>query len=153
MAEVFEIAAEAADFAGELVDVATDVGSFVDDFGTEFLNDFGDLGSVLEQFDQFEALSGFDYEQVGSFAGDASWWNLNNIGDIFDGGELSPLGDLGGAGFPSPFDSVSDFFGDLRDSVIGPELLGGPGSGSVIGNLIQCARCKYYNSQFTFGDY
>ena len=136
MAEVFEIAAEAADFAGELVDVATDVGSFVDDFGTEFLNDFGDLGSVLEQFDQFEALSGFDYEQVGSFAGDASWWNLNNIGDIFDGGELSPLGDLGGAGFPSPFDSVSDFFGDLRDSVIGPELLGGPGSGSVIGNLI-----------------
>jgi len=139
MAEVFEIAAEAADFAGELVDVATDVGSFVDDFGTEFLNDFGDLGSVLEQFDQFEALSGFDYEQVGSFAGDASWWNLNNIGDIFDGGELSPLGDLGGAGFPSPFDSVGDFFGDLKDSVLGPELLAGPGSSSFTGQLLDRA--------------
>ena len=121
----FEVAVDFADVAFD----AVDVGSFVDDFGTEFLNDFGDLGSVLEQFDQFEALSGFDYEQVGSFAGDADWFNLNSFGDIFGGPQ--PLdavsGSLGGSGF---FDGASDFFGELRDSVVGPELLAGPGSDS-----------------------
>ena len=135
MAEIFEIAVELAD----------DVASVITDTGVEFLNEFG--GDFFESstglLTSFEDLAGgidvFDYAQVGSFAGDADWFNLTSFGDIFDIGELSPLGDLGGAGFPSPFDSVSDFFGDLRDSVIGPELLGGPGSGSVIGQLVDRA--------------
>ena len=124
-----------ADF-GDIAFDAADVGSFVDDFGTEFLNDF-DFADFESGLDLAGGIDVFDYAEVGSFAGDADWFNLNSFGDIFDGGELTPLGDLGGAGFTSPFDSVSDFFGDLRDSVIGPELLSGPGSGAFsIGNLV-----------------
>ena len=128
----FEVAVDFADVAFE----AVDVGSFVDDFGTEFLNDF-DFANFESGLDLAGGIDVFDYAQVGSFAGDADFFNLTSFGDIFDGGELTPLGDLGGAGFTSPFDGVSDFFGDLRDSVIGPELLSGPGSGAFsIGNLV-----------------
>jgi hypothetical protein len=131
MAEVFEIAVELAD----------DVASVITDTGVEFLNEFG--GDFFESstglLTSFEDLAGgidvFDYAQVGSFAGDADWFNLTSFGDIFGGPEA--LGDLGGAGFGGGFfDGITDFVGDLRDSVIGPELLGGPGSGSVIGSLI-----------------
>jgi hypothetical protein len=105
-----------ADFATEALDVASEVLSD----GAEFLSD---------GFDQLT-------EAVGSFAGDAEWFNANSFGDIFGGTE--PLGDLGGAGFGGGFfGGITDFVGDLRDSVLGPELLGGPGSGSFgIGSLI-----------------
>ena len=96
---------------GSFADIAfdaADVGSFVDDFGTEFLNDFGDLGSVLEQFDQFEALSGFDYEQVGSFAGDADFFNLTDFGSIIDSATTS-VSDFAG----SAVDQTKGFFSGL----------------------------------------
>jgi hypothetical protein len=108
----------------------------LDDFA-DFASDFGDFAT--EAFDVasetlsdgFEYLSdGFDQlqEQVGSFAGDSEWFNTNNFGEIFGGPESldAVSGSLGG-GF---FDGASDFFGELKDSVLGPELLAGPGSGS-----------------------
>lgn len=142
----FDFAADFADVASEFADVAfeaTDVASEILDSGAEFLNEFGDFADF--DFASFESgldLSGgidtFNYAEVGSFAGDASWWDANNFGDIFGGPE--PLGDLGGAGFTSPFDKVSDFFGDLKDSVIGPEQLAGPGAGSsFFGSLVDRA--------------
>jgi hypothetical protein len=105
-----------ADLATEAFDVASEV---LDD-GFEFLSD---------GFDQLT-------EAVGDFAGDAEWFNANSFGDIFGGPEA--LGDLGGAGFGGGFfDGITDFAGSLRDSVLGPELLAGPGSGSFgIGSLI-----------------
>jgi hypothetical protein len=110
------------DFAsvGDLATEAFDVASEVLSDGAEFLSD---------GFDQLT-------EAVGDFAGDAEWFNANSFGDIFGGPEA--LGDLGGAGFGGGFfDGITDFVGDLRDSVLGPELLGGPGSGSFgIGSLI-----------------
>lgn len=130
----FDFAADFADVAFEAVDVASEVL----DSGAEFLNELGDLGDVLEATGNFEALEGFDYAQVGDFAGDADWWDSNNFGDIFGGPE--PLGNLGGAGFTSPFDQVSDFFGDLQTSVFGPEQLAGPGAGSsFFGSLVDKA--------------
>jgi hypothetical protein len=110
------------DFAsvGDLATEAFDVASEVLSDGAEFLSD---------GFDQLT-------EAVGDFAGDAEWFNANSFGDIFGGPEA--LGDLGGAGFGGGFfDGITDFVGELRDSVLGPELLGGPGSGSFgIGSLI-----------------
>jgi hypothetical protein len=77
----FEVAVDFADVAFE----AVDVGSFVDDFGTEFLNDF-DFADFESGLDLAGGIDVFDYAEVGSFAGDADWFNLNSFGDIFDGG-------------------------------------------------------------------
>jgi hypothetical protein len=108
-----------ADLATEAFDVASEV---LDD-GLEFLSD---------GFDQLT-------EAVGDFAGDAEWFNDNSFGDIFGGPEA--LGDLGGAGFGGGFfDSISDFAGDLKISVLGPELVAGPGAGqSLFGQLVDQA--------------
>jgi hypothetical protein len=103
-----------ADLATEAFDVASEV--LTDGF--EFLSD---------GFDQFT-------EAVGSFAGDSEWFNTNNFGDIFGGPEA--LGDLGGAGFGGGFfDGITEFAGGLRDSVLGPELLGG-GSTDFFGQIV-----------------
>jgi hypothetical protein len=117
-----------------------DFADLVSDFG-DVLTDAVDVASETLS-DGFEFLSdGFNelQEQVGSFAGDSEWFNANSFGDIFGGPE--PLdavsGSLGGSGF---FDGVSDFFGDLRDSVLGPELLAGPGAGEgLFGQLVDKA--------------
>jgi len=98
-----------ADIATEAFDVASEVLSD----GAEFLSD---------GFDQLQ-------EQVFDFAGESEWFNANSFGDIFGGPQ--PLdavsGSLGGSGF---FDGIKDFAGTLKESVLGPELLGGPGSGA-----------------------
>jgi hypothetical protein len=108
-----------ADLATEAFDVASEI---LDD-GLEFLSD---------GFDQLT-------EAVTDFAGDSEWFNANSFGDIFGGPEA--LGDLGGAGFGGGFfDGVSDFFGDLQSSVLGPELVAGPGAGqSFFGQLVDRA--------------
>jgi hypothetical protein len=115
-----------ADFASDIGDVvadAVDVASETLSDGFEFLSDgFNEL-----------------QEQVGSFAGDSEWFNANSFGDIFGGPQ--PLdavsGSLGGGGF---FDGLSDFAGSLKESVLGPELLAGPGAGqSVFGQLVDKA--------------
>lgn len=127
-------------FAG-LAENAGDVASTITDTGAEFLNDFNfDFLEFESGLDLTGGIDTFNYAEVGSFAGDAGWFDANNLGSIFDGGTLEPLGDLGGAGFTSPFDSVSDFFGDLKTSVLGPEQLGGPGAGgSFFGSLVDKA--------------
>jgi hypothetical protein len=108
-----------ADFATEAFDVASEV---LDD-GLEFLSD---------GFDQLT-------EAVGSFAGDSEWFTDNFFGDIFGGPEA--LGDLGGAGFGGGFfDSITEFAGDLKISILGPELVAGPGAGqSLFGQLVDRA--------------
>lgn len=85
--------AEAADAFVEtstgLLEVASDVSSVVTESGLEFLNEFGGdtffesstglltLGSDLGALDA-------SYELVGSFAGDAGFFNLTSFGDIID---------------------------------------------------------------------
>ena len=135
MAEVAEVGSEFVESSTGLLELAEDVTSTISDSGLEFLNELGGLESGL---DLVGGIDAFDYDLVGSFAGDSEWFTANNFGEIFGGPE--PLGNLGGAGFPSPFDQVSDFFGDLKDSVIGPEQLGGPGAGgSFFGSLVDRA--------------
>ena len=108
-----DFATDFADFATEALDVASE--TLTDGF--EYLSD-----GFVDGFDQLQ-------EQVGSFAGDSEWFNANSFGDIFGGPEA--LGDLGGAGFGGGFfDGISDFATDLKISVLGPELVAGPGSGS-----------------------
>lgn len=139
MAEVAEVGAEFVESSTGLLELAEDVTSTISDSGLEFLNELGGLESGL---DLAGGIDAFDYELVGSFAGDSEWFTANNFGDIFGGPE--PLGNLGGAGFTSPFDQVSDFFGDLKTSVIGPEQLGGPGAGSsFFGSLVDRASSVF----------
>jgi hypothetical protein len=117
-----DFASDIGDFASEAIDVASETLSD----GFEYLSD-----GFVDGFDQLQ-------EQVGSFAGDSDWFNVNSIGDLFGGPESldAVSGSLGG-GF---FDGVSDFFGELKDSVLGPELLAGPGAGqSLFGQLVDKA--------------
>jgi hypothetical protein len=118
-----EFASDVADFAEAAIDVASETLSD----GLEYLSD-----GFLDGFDQLQ-------EQVGSFAGEGSWFDTNFAGDIFGGPEA--LGDLGGAGFGGGFfDSISDFATDLQISVLGPELVAGPGAGqSLFGQLVDKA--------------
>ena len=84
--------AEAAEFVESstgLLEVAEDVSSVVTEGGLEFLNEFGGdtffesstglltLGSDLGALDA-------SYELVGSFAGDADFFNFTSFGDIID---------------------------------------------------------------------
>jgi hypothetical protein len=114
-----EVGTSLGDFASEAIDVASETLSD----GFEFLSD---------GFDQLQ-------EQVGSFAGESEWFNANSFGDLFGGPEAldAVSGSLGGGGF---FDGISDFAGSLKDSVLGPDLLAGPGSGvSFVGQLVDKA--------------
>ena len=56
-----------------------DIGSIVTDFGTEFASSLGglDFGVSLDSISNFGG-----FEQIGSFAGNSSWFNAFNPGDI-----------------------------------------------------------------------
>lgn len=94
--------------AGDILGSASDVASVVTDTGLEFLNEFGGdtffesgtgllvLGSDLGALDA-------SYELVGSFAGDAGFFNLTSFGDIID----------------SATTSVSDFAGSAVEQTKG----------------------------------
>jgi hypothetical protein len=136
----FDFAADFADVAFEAVDVASEIA----ESGAEFLNEIGDLGDVLGEFDQFDALSNFDYEQVGSFAGDGGWWDANFPGDIVS--NSSTLTDIdftaGGAFtevngvFVSTADlqaqSFDNFFTGAKEAFGIPTELGGSFGGDIL---------------------
>jgi hypothetical protein len=89
MAEVADIASEFVESGTGLLELAEDVSSVVTEGGLEFLNEFGGdtffesstglltLGSDLGTLDA-------SYELVGSFAGDAGFFNLTDFGSIID---------------------------------------------------------------------
>ena len=111
--------AEAAEFVESstgLLEVAEDVSSVVTESGLEFLNDFGGdtffesstglltLGSDLGALDA-------SYELVGSFAGDADFFNFTSFGDIIDGATTS-VTDFAG----SAVDQSKGFFSGLLNN-------------------------------------
>jgi len=89
MAELAEAGAEFVESGTGLLELAEDVSSVVTEGGLEFLNEFGGdtffesstglltLGSDLGVLDA-------SYELVGSFAGDAGFFNLTDFGSIID---------------------------------------------------------------------
>ena len=113
--------AEAADAFVEtstgLLEVASDVSSVVTESGLEFLNEFGGdtffesstglltLGSDLGALDA-------SYELVGSFAGDAGFFNLTSFGDIIDSATTS-VSDFAG----SAVNQAQGFFSGLLNEV------------------------------------
>lgn len=68
-----------------------DVGSLVDDFGTEFLTD---IQSTFTDFNipSFEIPSLGGWDQVGSFSGSADWFDTFNVGSILD--SVPSIGDF-----------------------------------------------------------
>ena len=66
---------------GGIVDFAQDLGSVVSDLGTEFLDASSFTSFEIPSFD-ISSFGGF--EQIGSFAGDASWFDTFNPGAILD---------------------------------------------------------------------
>jgi hypothetical protein len=102
---------------------AADLGSAVDNFGTEYVN----VSDFTEFNVPYEDIGGFGgYEQVGSFAGNAAWYDVYNTGNIIDGpvaAQTPGFGDsvtrsLGGApvfdAVPIPVEAVpTDTFGPL----------------------------------------
>ena len=89
MAEIADVASEFVESGTGLLELAEDVSSVVTEGGLEFLNEFGGdtffesstglltLGSDLGALDA-------SYELVGSFAGDAGFFNLTDFGSIID---------------------------------------------------------------------
>jgi hypothetical protein len=95
------------DFAGDLFDAGLDaVSSFTDSFGTEFLS--GDtFGSLADSFtSSIGDVAGSLYEQVGSFAGNASWFDTFSPGSIIN----------------SAVTTVSDFAGNFTSGINLPSL-------------------------------
>lgn len=66
---------------GSVVDFASDLGSVVTDFGTEFMTSLDITSFEIPSFD-VASLGGFG--EVGSFAGSASWFDTFNPGAILD---------------------------------------------------------------------
>jgi len=98
----FEAALDFVDVA-DFADFA-DLGSLVDTFGSEFL----DAGSTfLTEFDipfgDIASLGGWD--QIGSFAGDASWFDTFNAGSILD--SIPSVSDFNISSFTDSLPSLS----------------------------------------------
>ena len=132
----------ASDFSGDFLgDFAGDLGldTFVDGFGTEFLTDIGgsfmdfggDLFSGAGEF--FGDISGSLYEQVGSFAGNADWFNATSFGSILDSagaGFTEFFGDIGGS-----FSGITNYLPTSISSITGAlptGLTSIPGVGSIV---------------------
>ena len=109
-----EVAAEVfVESSTGLLELASDVSSIVTESGLEFLNEFGGdtffesgtglltLGSDLGALDA-------SYELVGSFAGDADFFNFTSFGDILDSATTS-VSDFAG----SAVDQTKGFFSGL----------------------------------------
>jgi len=113
-----EVAAEAfVESSTGLLELASDVSSVVTESGLEFLNEFGGdtffesgtglltLGSDLGALDA-------SYELVGSFAGDADFFNFTSFGDIIDSATTS-VSDFAG----NAVDQAQGFFSGLLNEV------------------------------------
>ena len=116
MAEIADVASEFVESGTGLLELAEDVSSVVTEGGLEFLNEFGGdtffesstglltLGSDLGALDA-------SYELVGSFAGDADFFNFTSFGDIIDGATTS-VTDFAG----SAVDQSKGFFSGLLNN-------------------------------------
>lgn len=90
----------------DFVDIAVDVGSSVDVFGAEFLSEIGIDG--LSAFDiPVSDLANIDaWAQVGDFAGNASWFDTFNPGDILS--SIPSVGDFSLSSITDSLPSLSD---------------------------------------------
>lgn len=81
-----------------------DVGSLVDDFGTEFLTD---IQNTFTDFNipSFEVPSFGGWEQAGSFAGSGDWFDTFNVGKILD--SVPSIGDFNLSSLTDNFPSLS----------------------------------------------
>jgi hypothetical protein len=116
MAELAEAGAEFVESGTGLLELAEDVSSVVTEGGLEFLNEFGGdtffesstglltLGSDLGVLDA-------SYELVGSFAGDADFFNFTSFGDIIDSATTS-VSDFAG----SAVNQTQGFFSGLLNN-------------------------------------
>ena len=116
MAELAEEGAEFLESGTGLLELAEDVSSVVTEGGLEFLNEFGGdtffesstglltLGSDLGALDA-------SYELVGSFAGDADFFNFTSFGDIIDSATTS-VSDFAG----SAVNQTQGFFSGLLNN-------------------------------------
>ena len=124
MAEIAEVGAEFVESGTGLLELADDVSSVVTESGLEFLNEFGGdtffesstglltLGSDLGALDA-------SYELVGSFAGDADFFNFTSFGDIIDSATTS-VSDFAG----SAVDQTKGFFSGLLNNAPVPTETG-----------------------------
>jgi len=110
-----EVAAEVfVESSTGLLELASEVSSVVTESGLEFLNEFGGPESFFESGTGLLTLGSdlgaldASYELVGSFAGDASWWDFNNFGSIIDSATTS-VSDFAG----SAVDQTKGFFSGL----------------------------------------
>jgi hypothetical protein len=104
---VGDLVDSAIDFGSDLFDAGFDaVSSFTDSFGTEFLS--GDtFGSLAESFtSSIGDVAGSLYETVGSFAGNAQWFDTFNPGSIIN----------------SAVTTVSDFAGNFTSGITLPSF-------------------------------
>lgn len=98
----FEAAFDAIDLA-DFADFA-DLGSLVDDFGSEFLDASSSfLTDFNVPFGDVASLGGWD--QIGSFAGDASWFDSFNPGAILD--SIPSVSDFNISSFTNSLPSLS----------------------------------------------
>jgi hypothetical protein len=104
---VGDLVGDVVDFGTDLFDAGFDaVSSFTDSFGTEFLS--GDtFGSLAESFtSSIGDVAGSLYETVGSFAGNATWFDTFNPGSIIN----------------SAVTTVSDFAGNFTSGITLPSF-------------------------------
>jgi hypothetical protein len=117
MGGIADVAGEFIESGTGLLELAEDVSSVVTEGGLEFLNEFGGdtffesstglltLGSDLGVLDA-------SYELVGSFAGDADFFNFTSFGDIIDSATTS-VSDFAG----SAVNQAQGFFSGLLNEV------------------------------------
>jgi hypothetical protein len=101
------------DFGSSLIG---DIGSIVTDFGTEFASSLGglDFGVSLDSISNFGG-----FEQIGSFAGNADWFNAFNPGDIVSSvSSVADTGFLSSLSLPS-FSDIKGFAGAVQSDFSG----------------------------------
>lgn len=115
MAEIAEVAADVfVESSTGLLELASEVPSIVQDSGLEFLNTFGGPESFFESGTGLLTLGSdlgaldASYELVGSFAGDAGFFNLTDFGSIIDSATTS-VSDFAG----SAVNQAQGFFSGL----------------------------------------
>jgi hypothetical protein len=119
MAEIAEVAADVfVESSTGLLELASEVPSIVQDSGLEFLNTFGGPESFFESGTGLLTLGSdlgaldASYELVGSFAGDAGFFNLTDFGSIIDSATTS-VSDFAG----SAVNQAQGFFSGLLNEV------------------------------------
>jgi hypothetical protein len=89
MGGIADVATEFVESSTGLLELASDVSSVVTEGGLEFLNEFGgdtffESGTGLLTLGSDLGVLDASYELVGSFAGDAGFFNLTDFGSIID---------------------------------------------------------------------